>query len=428
VSVWCPLGSSQPQPVSQGSYSAPEAAPAARRTSQVACPVGYSCSGGQRSACVAGSFANTTGATACAKCPSGRFGSTQGLNSSLCTAVCPAGKWCSLGTVTPLSCGSVSVFCPEGSQQPHPVSVGSYSAPESAPDSQRNAQLPCPIGYSCSGAVRSLCAAGSFQNATGAAACVKCPPGRFGSTSGLNSSLCTAPCPAGKWCSLGTVTPLDCGSVAVFCPAQSQQPQPVPVGSYSTPELAAASQRTGHLACEVGYSCSGAVRTPCPSGSFSNTTGATACTKCAAGRFGSTAGLDSELCTASCPAGHWCPVGTVTPLSCGSVSVFCPPGSNQPRAVSAGHYSAPLAAASDQRSSELPCPVGFSCAGGVRTLCAQGSFANRTLSLACRLCAAGRFGGSVGLNTSACSGRSFDALSVSSSDRLRLPGRFMRCR
>lgn len=45
-------------------------------------------------------------------------------------------------------------------------------------------------------------------------------------------------------------------------------------------------------------------------------------------------------CSGKCTAGHFCPVGSISPFErkCGGVSVYCPEGSWQPSKVLQGYY------------------------------------------------------------------------------------------
>ena len=81
--------------------------------------------------------------------------------------------------------------------------------------------------------------------------------------------------------------------------------------------------------CPAGFYCPlGSVNaTECPKGSYSNA-GASTCAPCPAGSFASSA--RSKLCQ-QCPGGHYCPVGTSlwARLNCGRGN-YCPDGSGAP--------------------------------------------------------------------------------------------------
>jgi hypothetical protein len=96
-----------------------------------------------------------------------------------------------------------------------------------------------------------LCGPGTYSTG-GATLCSQCPPGVYGSTSGLTSSACSGPCPAGRACPVGTVYPTVC-----------------PPGTFS------ASGASTCSACPLAapYSAAGAKS----SSSCSNCTGASGC-------------------------------------------------------------------------------------------------------------------------------------------------------
>lgn len=58
-------------------------------------------------------------------------------------------------------------------------------------------------------------------------------------------------------------------------------------------------RRSGQSQCEEGTFCLGGRRRQCP-----------------AGTFGATTGLMSSACSGPCPAGSYCPAGTIDPIPC----------------------------------------------------------------------------------------------------------------
>ena len=115
-----------------------------------------------------------------------------------------------------------------------------------------------------------------------------------------------------------------------YCPANSTEPTPCPVGTYNsasarawsdvycTPCLGSYSNQTGAEACtdcgKGNYCPSGAVNPiPCPTGSYSRANNAAWCFNCQAGTYSDETG--SSECK-SCPAGHYCESNSTDPTPC----------------------------------------------------------------------------------------------------------------
>lgn len=119
----------------------------------------------------------------------------------------------------PITVGPAAVFCPEGTGWPVPVSPGSFTQGTATTDPDRN--------RNATRTAESLCPAGSFCVA---GIQMPCPPGRFGSTQGLQHWTCTGTCPAGFACPLGAAAPRPCSPgtyatggnhVCLPCPASA---------------------------------------------------------------------------------------------------------------------------------------------------------------------------------------------------------------
>jgi hypothetical protein len=174
-------------------------------------PAGTSCPSGSATdglPCEIGSFCTggAAAATPCAAAPAGRYcaPSSSTANSA---APCPAGSACAGGAAAPVACScSAGYFCPLGG-----VSVGG---------------VPCPQGSSCAGG-SSLPVACSAPGcycpvASSSAASSLCAAGHWGSASGAasyNSSACGGPCAciAGSYCAASSTSPVD---ACVPCPAR----------------------------------------------------------------------------------------------------------------------------------------------------------------------------------------------------------------
>lgn len=142
----------------------------------------------------------------------------QGLVSSACSSACtlvggvlsclpsscPAGYYCALATTVPLECGSVGMFSPKGSSAPTAATIGYYTTWKNTGTSVTGEQLALQYveGYKLAiqnQTTRSdqrICEKGSY--------CISgvkrlCPAGTYGSSEGLSTAACTAPCPAGYY-------------------------------------------------------------------------------------------------------------------------------------------------------------------------------------------------------------------------------------
>jgi hypothetical protein len=149
------------------------------------CPRGYTCTGGVKTLCAAGSYCNDYGKTVpSGLCFAGYYcnaGSMTQTPTSLATdkgAMCTQAHYCAAGTVTPVACPS-----------------GSYSNGVGLQDvTDCN---PCPDGFYCSGT-------GTYD-----ALLTACPAG-FYCPSGTASSASAIPCPIGHYCPLGSTNPTPC--------------------------------------------------------------------------------------------------------------------------------------------------------------------------------------------------------------------------
>ena len=86
--LYCPMASGFPLRVDTGFYSIPEGPDNHRyRQNQTSCEPGYYCKSGVRH-----------------KCPAGRYGTSERLAHSNCTAECPVGHYCPEGSPDPTKC------------------------------------------------------------------------------------------------------------------------------------------------------------------------------------------------------------------------------------------------------------------------------------------------------------------------------------
>lgn len=223
-----------------------------------------------------------------------------------------------------------------------------------------------------------------------------------------------------------------CGDPGRTCPAGSARPIDVPLGFYSI-----GSRRFSLLSPPSSSLLPLPPLTGCVSGGNESTRSAVALAppgsyavhgllySCAAGFYGSVAGLSSPSCSGPCAVpGYYCPAGSTSPWMriCGGDDFFCPPGTVAPIRVHSGFYTADyedyyvLASADGVTANTLgltPCPP-----GRWRNYSASLSFFLTTNSMPpCQLCPLGTFKAAAGDGFSQC--RSCDArFSQSSAERV----------
>ena len=317
---------------------------------------GYFCVAGSTIAtaapCPPGQYSDA-GAGACTACPSGRFGATTALSSSLCSGPCRSGYSCANGSVsdTANAC-PVGTFSDVGAAECSPCAPGRYGATSAmntsvcsglcsaghfgAAANQTTALCdgPCTAGYYCvvgsTSSTAAVCPVGQYS-LSGASACTPCSRGRFGASVGMNRSECSGACAAGTFGDADGQSVSSCSgncSAGYTCAAGSVSPTstPCPVGRY------APSGSWACVNCTAGYTCGvaspSATQTPCGPGQYS-LSGSANCSACAGGYY-----CPVNACTTPtpqqwvCDVGFACPAGSISPwaVRCGS-GYFCPAGS-----------------------------------------------------------------------------------------------------
>lgn len=251
------------------------------------------------------------------QCPAGVFGSTIGLQTASCSGQCSKGYFCPVGSTRAdqQECGSASVYCPKGSTIPIPVLKGHYttgvepSFGDITPKERKTqwAQIECEPGHYCIDGVKRQCPAGTYSNI-------------WGSTS------CSAICPEGYYCPIGSIVPIACHSKS-FCPKGSDRSHTISKYNYGITTTNSDDMKNSMQAL-------------CPIGSYC-IPGTDKKQLCPSGRYGSRQGETSSLCTGLCAAGYFCPEGSVRAqqIPCGGSGLYCPEGSSKPIAVSEGYYT-----------------------------------------------------------------------------------------
>ncbi len=182
--VHCPRGSYKPTQTQAGYYSTREGHYVVDihgdldliMDTEVMCEKGFYCRDGIRM-----------------QCPPGTYGAIQGAsNETLHCQLCSPGYFCPGEANEPVVnsthkvCGDPKFFCPVGSHYPNHVPLGYYSV-----NSEYIVQ--CEPGNWCNNGVKHVCSEGSY-----------------GSEFGLYTSQCSDKCPAGSFCSAGTINPIQC--------------------------------------------------------------------------------------------------------------------------------------------------------------------------------------------------------------------------
>jgi hypothetical protein len=281
--LFCPANSSTPTRVADGYYTNEDAREEAR-SSQLICPPGFWCKGGERF-----------------KCRKGHFGASEGNTDEACDGKCRPGHFCLEGSIssTQNQCGGSHVYCPEGSFEVTPVSDSYYTVAgqidlylrdkKDVLNKTMSAQKVCPPGWWCSSGIAYQCPEGTWSNnygMRGPGDCGQCEEGYF--------------CPSYPLTSSTDPMRHECGRVDLYCPQGSHRPTNVTVGHYTHGGDRRNTTRVGQFECEEGHYCRGGVKRICP-----------------AGKFGAERGMTGEECGGTCPAAHMCPEGTVVPIPCG---------------------------------------------------------------------------------------------------------------
>ncbi|XP_039940848.1 multiple epidermal growth factor-like domains protein 6 [Hirundo rustica] len=315
------------------------------------CPAGLLCPAGQAgvpdaaaNACPQGHFCPQ--GDAAQPCPNGTYGEQRGLSSAAGCSPCPAGKFCYTDGTEPPGI-------------PHPTGD-------------------CPAGY--------LCPPG-----TGFPFSFPCMPGSFWDNSSTEGEGICKPSPAGHFCDSPALTePKPCPA-GFYCPEGSSKPEPCPEGTFGDRQglsgpsgcspcargsFCAAPGQTGPSGpCEAGFYCQGRALTPwptdgvtgavCPAGSYCPP-GSAFPTPCPPGTFSNTSGLRNLQECLDCPPGLYCD-GTNNQAPSGPCApgYFCTGGAKSAlqHEVMEGHYS--LAGAFKPE----PCPLGTFQPGRAQSVC-----------------------------------------------------------
>ncbi|WAR00859.1 hypothetical protein MAR_025231 [Mya arenaria] len=254
---YCPQGSTTPTPCPPGSFSFATGNIALDNCEQ--CTPGFYCSSsGISGPCAVGFY-----------CPAGQASATPA------NYTCPAGFYCTGGLGTPTECLAGMYQDEIGQSECKECPIGRYCDPVEETANLGFATgvvtpMACPTGYYC---LVNTTSAGDYP----------CPTGTFNNQTAIQADSECTPCTGGFYCdSPGLSEPQGPCNEGFVCVSGSDTPSPTSVVGY---------------VCPAGSYCpaQSAVETPCPAGTFSNTTGlhnVSSCEQCTPGYF---CAADGEL-------------------------------------------------------------------------------------------------------------------------------------
>eukprot|EP00698_Gefionella_okellyi_P001450 TRINITY_DN11405_c0_g1_i11.p1 TRINITY_DN11405_c0_g1~~TRINITY_DN11405_c0_g1_i11.p1 ORF type:complete len:2212 (+),score=424.46 TRINITY_DN11405_c0_g1_i11:34-6669(+) len=379
--------------------------------------------------CVTGTFSNATGASSPATCVWCAAGSYNNITAATVCDLCEAGLWSSFNATVCTQCDVGRFSNATGSSGCYSCSAGSYNNVTGITMCSG-----CAAGlWSSAGATNcTQCASGTrgVLGVGGPAACVQCTPGTFNNQTG--STVCDL-CEPGFFSRTGATNCTECfagtfvqNATCAYCPAGSFSNVSAAVGCTSCEEgYYAESGATVCTACAVGtyWSQAGDVNVclNCTAGSYTNSSGLTACSACARGlwsevgmgycnscergTYGSAVG-DLSVCVpcsagtysaneglancTACDLGHWANSRSYQCTACATGSYAAGPGDNATCIqCSAGAFTNVSASTMCTK-----CDLGYWSASGDThcTACLAGNYANVSGdSGVCRPCASGSF-------------------------------------
>ncbi|XP_028320851.1 uncharacterized protein LOC114474630 [Gouania willdenowi] len=386
-------GSVECAPCLQGHYCSNETTSEEAMLSVMVCPPGFLCSQGlardpQRSAtlcplgfyCPGGSINPNP-----IPCPNGTFGDNPGLRAVTECIKCPEGEYCysqepqEHPIAKPTGLCPDGHFCPRGTGHPftHPCQAGRYRN-NSLGHSGESCIL-CPPQYFCDTlgtSIPSTCPQG-YYCPEGTSAPNACPEGTYGSSAALSDESECILCDGGRYCNgvglteptgsckerfycrygAKSATPVDGPSGGLcpsggYCPPGSSSPRPCPSGTFSN--STGLSSEDECVSCPPGFYCSGSNNTspsgPCWPGFYC--TGASASpvqNEAEAGYYT----LEGAARATPCPLGTFQPdPGAMSCVKCQGGTLCNQTGMSQPSLCPSGHYCPP------ESSIPRPCPPG----------------------------------------------------------------------
>lgn len=183
------------------------------------------------------------------------------------------------------------------------------------------------------------CSIGMYSDSSAAAECTECPPGTYNSNEGSSSVDDCIQCPAGTFSNF-TIQGGDSGSLIIL-----DEPEFISTDSKCEPCPAGQDSAIGSSECSptsLGFFNDGSGTRPCAPGSFSNETGAIACTLCPRGSYAREPGTKTSGCFP-------CPLGSYADAQGNIVCQSCPEGRTTFR----------IGASAIEQCDEIPTPVQY---------------------------------------------------------------------
>ena len=294
--AYCPAGSSEPVECPRGTYSPNEKAKSS--SSCVTCPAGHICDnegiGNVTNYPCRPGFYCPAGSLTPVDSPRGYYSPGHQAGKIPELQVCPAGYFC-LSKSTGYTPCDVGTYCPSGTYEPIACEKGKFC------DNLSPSGKICPAGYYCPGYSPEdtdtlpfkcdegfICPEGSSQQQS-------CEPGTVAEKArrvGQNIVPVCEDCPPGQYAT----------SDNIYCDTCS--PGYICLGKSTTPTPTSIEEERGY-ACSAGYYCQAGSyeETPCPAGTYSDTSIAgsqNTCTPCPAGTYSD---LAASTSCKTCPSG-----------------------------------------------------------------------------------------------------------------------------
>ncbi|XP_052246475.1 uncharacterized protein LOC127855131 [Dreissena polymorpha] len=320
--------------------------------------------GGSRIPCPVGHYQDLIKSIECKKCPIGTLCNSTGI---IYPMVKCSGYVCQQGEVA-----LCQQYCPHGYETTCPDGTIPSNFTHCAPCPEaklcyNNQVLPCPPDNYCVGGKQFICLPGRR--------CVDgklsyCQAGHYAVTT--NGTTVCAPCPVNKVCPHKVWEPLHCVSEFHLCSQGTSRiyQEACPLGYKCNVSL-----ESGKQACEIGeYGKFHGICVTCPAGRFCDVIALVTPHVCPAGYYCPTGTVTPAVCPASyycptgtvtpavCPAGYYCPTGTGTPTVCPE-GYFCPSGTVTPNACPAGFYCPTGTLTPNVCPASYYCPTGTSTPG-----------------------------------------------------------------